>query len=201
MTHEPFTQDNSNPAEKFDTLDDLGMPVALRSLLPAKSRGLALISGTETAEVAKMMSALAHSFKEESRSVVFLRMDGGFALPGIPEMRASVQQYEEMIRARGLNHVLFLESVDTKAKLTLAINAAMLGRVVIAPVTSYSPELVIGSVIESGVNRFMFADVLRYIAQQTVLEDPFASSGETILDTYINVMDFKWKKLMWAYGR
>jgi len=201
MTSNFFNPHDPSPAENFSTLADLGLPVELYSLLPAKSRGLALISGVDGTEIHKMMAALAHTFKAEGRSTVFLRMDDGFTLPGIPQICASSQDFEKMILKRGLNHVLLLDSVDTKEKLTFAINASMAGRTVIAPVISYDAESAVDCLINLGVNRFLFADVLRYIAQQTVLEDPFSAEGATIVDTYVAPIDIKWKKLIWAYGR
>lgn len=201
MTSNNFASNEPSPAEKYDTLGDLGMPVELCSLLPAKSRGLGLISGADDAEIHKMMAALAHSFKAEGRSTVFLRMADGFTLPGIPEISASSRDFEKMILERGLNHVLLLDSIDTKEKLTFAINASMGGRTVIAPVTSYDAESAVDCLINLGVNRFLLADVLRYIAQQTILEDPFSAESTTIVDTFVAPIDIKWKKLIWAYGR
>jgi hypothetical protein len=189
------------PAGYFPRLEDIGQPAGLCSLLSPKHRNLVVISGMEPIEVRRTMAAMARSFMVSGTSASFLNTGGSEPLPGVPEVRAGVGSLEKMLMADRLKQVLFLDSLDVKEKMAFAMNAAMSSRTVIVPVPSYYEDDVISRLIDLEVNKYQLADLLRYIAQQTILEDPFSPSGSTVLDIHISMIDIKWKQKIWQYKK
>lgn len=197
---EIFAEINHNPFSDFDTLENVGKPETLYSVLAGRGMGLALISGMDYAEIQKTFSAIAHTFEENGRDTIALRVGDTEPIPGLTEIHSNdVSVAGNSLVRTGLEQVIFMDSFDTKEKILFAINASLVGGTVVAPVSAHSVDEAIGKILGGGydVNRYLFADVLTYIAQQTTIQDPFSSDGSTIFDIHVAANDMKMKKVIW----
>lgn len=192
MTSEIFMHLSLNPASNFFTLADVGRPDALCTLMTERGHGLGVISGTDRDEIQKTMAALAQSFVEAGWDVTSLRVGDAEPLPGVTEIHSNdITSAGRTLARMGFRDVMLMDSLDTKEKLTFAVEAAVVGGLVIAPVMANSASEAIQCLVgnEYGVNEFLVNDALVYVAHQTAIEDVFSARPDTFLSVDVTVMN------------
>jgi len=201
MTTEPFAHVGPNPTTNFDTLEDVGKPTELSSILTDTGYGLAIITSLNEAEIQKTFTAMAHSFEKEGRQTISFRTsEDSTPMPGVTEIYTNdIASSGRALFRFGSDKIIFMDSLDTKEKLTFALDASLVGGTVIAAVPARSSWDAIGRILSvPNVNPELLSNALVYVAYQDVM--PGLESG-IYLNTQILLADEDVKTSIASYKR
>lgn len=187
---EKFASIGPTPPNDFNTLADVGKPEELCTILTKRGHGLGIVSCMDAMETVKTFAAMTRTFENLGENVTSLRVGETEPVPGVTEIHSNDVKGSGMALMRfGSDRVIILDSLDTEEKLTFALNASLVGTIVVASVPALSAwgsiEAILHSVPE--VNRFLLAEALAYVAHQRV--KPGADGAGNSVQTDIVLAD------------
>lgn len=194
-THQPIMQfDFSTSGEKY-TLKGLKQPKELFHTLQKRGFGLGIVSGTDMAEIRKTLEAIAAEYTSYRGKALELRTGDTEPLPGAASMKAKdFFSGAKRIMRRGHNSYLVVTGeLNTPEALEVVTKYTSEGGLVIAPIIASSAKEAFATLCEIGKDTapFSFANSFTYIAQQTLIEDPFDVAGGIVSSIDITVVDDK----------
>jgi len=192
----------ADPAIRADSLKNLGRSEEIYTLLSEESRGLALISGLDAEETRFTLFALAHSFRTEGARVLSVRFKDQEQIPGIEELYTnSIAGIKHKLEILIQPDVIVMDSVDTEEKVVFALDHALRGTRVIAPVQAGSTWEAVLRILDAEYGEVSpedLADVLVYVAHQDTYPNPNAllprDEQNSVVATDIIVADEYWKE-------
>lgn len=191
-TNQPILQFDFSTSEEKYTLKGLKQPMELFHALH-KRPGLAIISGTDITEIRKTMVAVATAFEPYRSKALELRTEDTEPLPEAASMKAKdFFSGSARVMYRG-HHSHFIVTGELKTPETLEVVTKYTseGGMVIAPVIASSTQEAFAILCEIGKDTapYSFANSFTYVAQQTLIQDPFDSEGGIVSSIDITVVD------------
>lgn len=174
------------------TLKSLNQPKELFDELYRRKFGLGIIAGIDAVEIKKTLFAIANAY-EGYRGSMEIRTEESEPLPGVVSLNITKHKTgAKQVMRRGHNsYLIIMDAVDTPEKLELAARYASAGGLVIAPVISSSLDKTVNMLSEVGqyIAPYSFANSFTYIAQQTLVHDPFTPGEPPLVTTHVEKID------------
>jgi hypothetical protein len=205
MTNKPvYLNLDFSTDETKHTLKSLNQPKELFDELYKRKFGMGIISGTNLIEIRKTLTALSHAW-EGYRGSIEIRSAGSEPLPGVASLNMDAQPEgaAQVLRSVSHGNLIFFDAVVTPEKLVMATRFASVGGMVFAPVISPSVEATVNMLSELGkdIAPYSFANSFTYIAQQTVISDPFADDEHIVVTEMVKVTEDMRNELVMARYR
>jgi hypothetical protein len=187
---EKFAHYGPTPPNDFLTLANVGKPEELCTILTKRGHGLGIVSCMDSEETLKTFAAMNRTFEDLGERVTSLRVGNNEPVPGTTEIHSNDTTGSVQALMRwGSDRVIILDSLDTKEKLIAALDASLVGTIVVASVPALSVWGAIDSILSSvpEVNRYLLSEALAYVAHQRVRPDEYCPGN--LVQTDIVVVD------------
>lgn len=197
MTIEKFAHIGPTPPNDFLTLAEVGKPEELCTILTNRGYGLGIVSCMDSVETLRTLAAMAQTFENIGENVTSLRVGETEPVPGVTEIHSNDVTGSGMTLMRcGSDRVIILDSLDTAEKLIFALNASLVGVIVVASVPALSAWGAVESILSSTpeVNRYLLSEALVYVAHQRV--EPGADGAAQQVQTDIVLVDEGFKPMI-----
>lgn len=196
--------DFSTSGEKY-TLKGLKQPKELFHALQRRGFGLGIVAGTDMNEIRKTLEAIATEYTPYRGKALELRTGDTEPLPGAASMKAKdFFSGAKRIMRRGHNSYLVVTGeLNTPETLEVVTKYTSEGGLVIAPIIASSAKEAFEILCEFGKDTapFSFANSFTYIAQQTLIQDPFDAEGGIVSSIDITVVDDKMRNDLVTFNR